>query len=290
MTTSASPFLLQAFPAAAVLRCFWDDSEWILLQFICVYKLRQDQRSRISATQIGALSPFLCVSNEPKEGQFILLLTGASRMRLNLIMIPTPDSAAFRRCFAQNSTAAFPSAKTSAVCFAQKRWLVLVLGALSFAGGTVLAVTPPFETLITQDASTGQGLTEFPSSAGLLNLQMEAVNVLSDPNGSAMPTNPQLGDPTQQFVYPRLAFYCQDSTHQVTSFGGPLLRVRPGDRIHIQFTNESVDAADQSALSRVGCALRMRETAGTFGDFVGLHSVCRPSTPATPGPTTLPSR
>ncbi|HEY3900470.1 MAG TPA: SCO family protein [Chthoniobacter sp.] len=139
--------------------------------------------------------------------------------------------------------------------------------------GTLFATTPPaFETLITQDADTQQGLTEFRSSSGLLNLQMAAVYTINDPNGTTMPANPELGDPTQQFIYPRLAFSCQDSTHQVTSYAGPLLRARPGDRIHIQFTNGL--ATQRTNLHFHGLDVSPHaETAGTFGDFVSLPYV-----------------
>ncbi|HSI16066.1 MAG TPA: SCO family protein [Chthoniobacter sp.] len=87
-----------------------------------------------------------------------------------------------------------------------------------------------------------------------------------------MPSNPVLGDPSQQFTYPRLAFYCQDSTHNVTSFAGPLLRARPGDRVHIEFANGLI--TQRTNLHFHGLQISPHaQVAGTFGDFVGLPYV-----------------
>lgn len=151
-------------------------------------------------------------------------------------------------------------------------WGMAFSGILFWMTGTLCAAPPPFETLITQDPVTQQGLTEFRSANGLLNLQLAAVNALIDPNGPTMPSNPALGDPTQQFIYPRLAFYCRDSTREVTSYAGPLLRVRPGDRVHIEFGNGLT--TQRTNLHFHGLQISPHaQVAGAFGDFVGLPYV-----------------
>ncbi len=109
-----------------------------------------------------------------------------------------------------------------------------------------LLATDSFEPLIVRDAINGQGLTEFSSSNGRLDVQMAAVEDADDVNGGTMPLGqlsydkPQDDDGGPVIIYPRLAFHCADATHAVTSFGGPLLRVQPGDIVHIQFTNDLI--------------------------------------------------
>lgn len=128
-----------------------------------------------------------------------------------------------------------------------------------------------FEPLIIQDADPAgshPGLTEFRSSGGQLNLQIQAVYALADPNGPNMPSNPELGTPDQQFIYPRLAYYCKDSTHAVVSYAGPFLRVQPGDHIHIQFTNALSTQRTNLHFHGLEVSPNAADSSGAFGDFV----------------------
>jgi len=144
-----------------------------------------------------------------------------------------------------------------------------VLGLLSLAAHA-LAAAETFEPLILQDADpagTHPGLTEFRSSKGLLSLQMSAVYATADVNGPNMPSNPALGTPDEQQIYPRLAYDCKDSTHEVVSFGGPFLRVQPGDRIHIEFTNAL--STQRTNIHFHGLEVSPHTNVnGTYGDFV----------------------
>jgi len=168
-----------------------------------------------------------------------------------------PRSALFARC---HSSALFLPPRLA-------RGITLCLALLGLALHP-LAGTVTFEPLITQDANTQQGLTEFRSSKGLLNLQMTAVYATADPNGPNMPSNPELGTPDEQQIYPRLAYDCKDSTHEVVSYGGPFLRVQPGDRIHIEFINGL--STQRTNIHFHGLEVSPHtEVNGTYGDFVG---------------------
>jgi FtsP/CotA-like multicopper oxidase with cupredoxin domain/cytochrome oxidase Cu insertion factor (SCO1/SenC/PrrC family) len=143
----------------------------------------------------------------------------------------------------------------------------------------VLAIRPvlaadTFEPLIVRDAQTQQGLTEFRSSDGLLDVRMAAEEDTGDVNGPTMPLNPALhitpddeGGGGAQITYPRLAFRCTDGVHEVTSFGGPLLRVRPGDVVHIQFTNDLVTQRTNLHFHGLEVSPHGETPDGTFGDF-----------------------
>ena len=153
------------------------------------------------------------------------------------------------------------------------RYILLFPCILPLAAASLRAADNTFEPLITQDADTRQGLTEFHSVNGVLNLQLAATYATDDADGPNMPANPVLGDPSQQTIYPRLAFYCQDATHQVTSFAGPLLRVHAGDRVHIQFTNALVTQRTNLHFHGLDVSPLAEDGSGAFGDFVGLPYV-----------------
>jgi FtsP/CotA-like multicopper oxidase with cupredoxin domain/cytochrome oxidase Cu insertion factor (SCO1/SenC/PrrC family) len=156
-------------------------------------------------------------------------------------------------------------------CFAFPHFL---LCAFLFAGSCLFAADS-FEPLVLQDAETHQGLTEFRSSNGLLNVQIEAVEDSDDINGGTMPLNPELattpdddGGGVTQITYPRLAFHCKDATHEVTSFAGPLLRVQPGDVVRIQFTNDLITQRTNLHFHGLEVSPNPENSEGTFGDFV----------------------
>ncbi len=136
-----------------------------------------------------------------------------------------------------------------------------------------LLAADTFQPLILQDANTHQGLTEFRSSNGLLNISLAAVEDANDVNGGTMPLNPELNTTPDeggggQITYPRLAFHCADATHGVTSFGGPLLRVQPGDIVHIQFTNDLITQRANLHFHGLEVTPHGENSDGTFGDFV----------------------
>jgi FtsP/CotA-like multicopper oxidase with cupredoxin domain/cytochrome oxidase Cu insertion factor (SCO1/SenC/PrrC family) len=151
---------------------------------------------------------------------------------------------------------------------------LLLLCAFLFTGGSVLAGNA-FEPLIVQDAETQQGLTEFRSSNGLLDVRMQAVEDPNDVNGGTMPLNPELfttpdddGGGSAQITYPRLAFHCRDATHEVTSYAGPLLRVQPGDVVRIHFTNDLVTQRANLHFHGLEVSPNPENSDGAFGDFV----------------------
>jgi FtsP/CotA-like multicopper oxidase with cupredoxin domain/cytochrome oxidase Cu insertion factor (SCO1/SenC/PrrC family) len=133
-----------------------------------------------------------------------------------------------------------------------------------------LMAADSFEPLIVQDAATGQGLTEFRSANGLLDVQMTAVEDTDDVNGASMPyaaVTPD-SDGGQAILYPRLAYYCKDAAHEVTSYGGPLLRVRPGDLVRVHFTNGLVTQPTNLHFHGLEVSPHSENDDGTFGDFV----------------------
>jgi FtsP/CotA-like multicopper oxidase with cupredoxin domain/cytochrome oxidase Cu insertion factor (SCO1/SenC/PrrC family) len=154
---------------------------------------------------------------------------------------------------------------------------LVMTGRVAFCGDT-------FAPLIIQDGDpngTHQGLDEFESSNGVLNVQMEALEYPYDLDGPNMPINPALGTADQQQVYPRLAFSCQDSTQVRTSYAGPLLRVHPGDRVHIVFTNDLITQRANLHFHGLAVTPHGEDSEGTFGDFVKLPYIL----PAAPGDT-----
>ncbi len=147
-----------------------------------------------------------------------------------------------------------------------------------------------FSTLIVQDAApvsqgvTPFGLTEFRSVHGVLNVKMTAADDFGEVQGGIMPANPQLG-PTYgagQLLYPRLGYTCDDgTTHTETNFAGPLLRVFPGDRIHIEFTNNLFTQRTNLHFHGLPVSPHADNKKGAFADFVNLPYVL----PTAPGDT-----
>lgn len=138
-----------------------------------------------------------------------------------------------------------------------------------------------FEPLIVKDAETHQGLTEFRSSNGLLDIDMEAVEDTGNEYGATMPPLVEAETPDADGegeglvvpTYPRLAFHCRDATHEVTSFGGPLLRVQPGDVVHIHFTNGLITQRTNLHFHGLEIPPDAERNDGTFGDYVFLPYV-----------------
>jgi FtsP/CotA-like multicopper oxidase with cupredoxin domain/cytochrome oxidase Cu insertion factor (SCO1/SenC/PrrC family) len=184
-------------------------------------------------------------------------------------------------------SAAQPGSARGGVCSLFARIRFIVLFALLCAARSLYA-GESFEPLVLQDAATQQGLTEFKSSHGRLDIEMEAVEDTDDVNGATMPLNPLLdttpdegGGGFAQFEYPRLAFHCKDATHEVTSFAGPLLRVQPGDLVRIHFTNDLVTQRTNLHFHGLEVSPYAENSDGTYGDFVRRPYVL----PVAPGNT-----
>jgi FtsP/CotA-like multicopper oxidase with cupredoxin domain/cytochrome oxidase Cu insertion factor (SCO1/SenC/PrrC family) len=136
---------------------------------------------------------------------------------------------------------------------------------------------PEFNTVITTNAnpnaSNSVGLTEFRSSNGLLAVDISATYDSNNPNGAVFPTP---GDGSMPPFY-RLAYSCKYTgsiSNPIVSYGGPFLRVQPGDHVVINFQNRLNVERTNLHFHGLGITPKLGTSQGLdYGDYVGLPYV-----------------
>ena len=163
--------------------------------------------------------------------------------------------------------------------------------ALYFLTASLASAANEFATLILNDADPAgsqQGLVEFRSVNGKLDIDLTAATDPGDIMGGIMPTDPDLGGPYDgQWDYPRLAYSCKytnDNNPPTLSFAGPLLRVFPGDTVHIRFTNALFTQRTNIHFHGFNVSPHPENRQGLFGDFVNLPYVEAQQIPGNPEP------